>query len=52
MEAVLENPFILITDKKVSTMRLLPVLEPVAQNGRSLLIIAEDVEAKPLLRWW
>jgi chaperonin GroEL len=41
METVLENPYILITDKKISTMKdLLPVLEPVAQNGRSLLIIA------------
>lgn len=49
MEAVLENPYILITDKKVSTMKdLLPVLEPVAQNGRSLLIIAEDVEGEAL----
>lgn len=49
MEAVLENPFILITDRKISTMKdLLPVLEPVAQNGRSLLIIAEDVEGEAL----
>ena len=49
MEAVLENPYILITDKKISTMKdLLPVLEPVAQNGRSLLIIAEDVEGEAL----
>ena len=49
MEAVLDNPFILITDRKISTMKdLLPVLEPVAQAGRSLLIIAEDVEGEAL----
>lgn len=49
MEVSLENPYILITDKKVSTMKdLLPVLEPVAQSGRALLIIAEDVDGEAL----
>jgi len=49
LEAVLERPAILITDKKVSTMKeLMPVLEPVAQGGRALLIIAEDVDGEAL----
>ena len=49
MEAVLENPYILITDKKISTMKdLLPVLEPIARDGKSLLIIAEDVGGEAL----
>ena len=49
MEAVLDNPYILITDKKISTMKdILPVLEPIAREGKSLLIIAEDIDGEAL----
>ena len=49
MEAVIENPFILITDKKISSLQeILPVIEPLAQQGAKLLIIAEDVEGDAL----
>ena len=49
MEAVLDDPYILVTDKKISTMEdLMPVLEPIAREGRSLLIIAEDVDGQAL----
>ena len=49
MEAVLDNPFILITDKKISNIQdLLPVLEQIVQSGARLLIIAEDIEGEAL----
>ncbi|MFZ2866071.1 MAG: chaperonin GroEL [Ignavibacteriaceae bacterium] len=49
MEAVLEDPFILIHDKKISAMKdLLPILEKVAQQGKAMLIISEDLEGEAL----
>ena len=49
MEAVLENPYILITDKKISNIQdILPLLEQIVQSGARLLIIAEDVEGEAL----
>ena len=49
MEAVLENPYILITDKKISNIQdILPILETIVQSGAKLLIIAEDIEGEAL----
>jgi chaperonin GroEL len=49
MEADLESPYILLFDKKISTMKdLLPILEPVAQTGKPLVIVAEDVDGEAL----
>ncbi len=49
MEAVLDDPYILITDKKITNIQdILPVLEPIAQSGAKLLIIAEDIEGDAL----
>ncbi len=49
MEANLENPYVLITDKKISSIQeILPILEPLAQSGKQLLIIAEDIDGDAL----
>jgi chaperonin GroEL len=49
MEANLENPYILITDKKIASMKdILPILEEIVQSGRPLLIIADDIEGEAL----
>merc|ERR1712023_622403 len=49
MESDLETPYILLYDKKISTMKdLLPILEPVSQTGKPLLVIAEDVDGEAL----
>lgn len=49
MEAVMEHPYVLLTDKKISTMKdLMPILEPAVQSGKGLMIIAEDIDGEAL----
>ena len=49
MEAILENPYVLITDKKITNIQeILPILEQIVQNGRKLLIIADDIEGEAM----
>src|SRR5699024_10415787 len=49
MQVEMSNPYILLTDRKISTMKdLLPILEPVAQEGKELLIVAEDIDGEAL----
>ena len=49
MEAILDEPYILITDRKISSINdLLPVLEKIVQTGKPLLVIAEDMEGEAL----
>ncbi|MGL5646681.1 MAG: chaperonin GroEL [Clostridium sp.] len=49
MEAVLDNPYILVTDKKINNIQdILPILEQIVQNGRKLLIIADDIEGEAM----